>query len=150
MSHPHGCVSWNSRFSLCALLGDRSHPHGCVSWNLQKTPLYSQAMSHTLTGVWVEISDILHFRTWLKSHTLTGVWVEILFLINNNCNLAGHTLTGVWVEIWFQFLYLLICNVTPSRVCELKLPLSYCTKTWFCHTLTGVWVEIWEPLNKII
>ena len=55
MSHPHGCVSWNHcrlAHSSDSLL---SHPHGCVSWNRLVCAPFILNISHTLTGVWVEI-----------------------------------------------------------------------------------------------
>ena len=96
-----------------------SHPHGCVSWNMSEIKSVQVQLSHTLTGVWVEILSIKNPGLYL-SHTLTGVWVEMKRLI----------------------LWKMRKKVTPSRVCEL----TYQTLLRICdsqgHTLTGVWVEI--------
>ncbi len=98
-------------------------------------------MSHTLTGVWVEIplnffersffmvtpSRVCELKCFYNvlclpvlCHTLTGVWVEIGISKPSKCKLSGHTLTGVWVEI----------------------KLTRIEKQGKSHTLTGVWVEI--------
>ena len=58
---------------------DKSHPHGCVSWNILLFFLLRLLLSHTLTGVWVEINEGALFLTKFPCHTLTGVWVEISF-----------------------------------------------------------------------
>ena len=97
-----------------------SHPHGCVSWNTTVLGLISPEKGHTLTGVWVEIADWATNTQIDSGHTLTGVWVEMLpYVLHTNqlivtpsrvCELKsgalvvdviiyGHTLTGVWVEI---------------------------------------------------
>ena len=57
---------------------------------------------------------------FIIGHTLTGVWVEIYNLLRGRPPPTCHTLTGVWVEIFLLFLWYLLEIVTPSRVCELK------------------------------
>ena len=119
-----------------------SHPHGCVSWNLLCPQRIHDRWSHTLTGVWVEIKSAFIssplFKShphgcvswnwtrsipqafWSYRHTLTGVWVEIRCTRYGSDETHGHTLTGVWVEISITALLIVIWEVTPSRVCELK------------------------------
>ena len=53
-SHPHGCVSWNPCSAQWFHVSE-SHPHGCVSWNVELWSEIENLLSHTLTGVWVEI-----------------------------------------------------------------------------------------------
>ena len=139
-----------------------SHPHGCVSWNVNKekwvdrqgvTPsrvcelksfkfsFLLMSVGHTLTGVWVEIW-ICYSESFSKRHTLTGVWVEIGGHRKDIDEQFGHTLTGVWVEIPHRPCMCRCVTVTPSRVCELKLPTKVCNSSLLGHTLTGVWVEI--------
>ena len=55
-SHPHGCVSWNTQQLRFTHNTNPSHPHGCVSWNPNGLKNLWYERSHTLTGVWVEIS----------------------------------------------------------------------------------------------
>ena len=144
-SHPHGCVSWNpdtwthSRMychvtpsRVCELkskamsknpLCSPSHPHGCVSWNEKCIEPLREFHSHTLTGVWVEIT-----------------WLCIIFLYFGMSHPHGCVSWNV------VFWCLWTCRkVTPSRVCELKSQgrqkLAYARAS---HTLTGVWVEMWH------
>ena len=35
VSHPHGCVNWNSIKTNTSAIIALSHPHGCVNWNTQ-------------------------------------------------------------------------------------------------------------------
>ena len=77
LSHPHGCVSWNVVLLHTIYQYNLSHPHGCVSWNYYILILLNSILSHTLTGVWVEIPGADIICKDCASHTLTGVWVEI-------------------------------------------------------------------------
>ena len=120
VSHPHGCVSWNNNY-LRFVKPTGSHPHGCVSWNglsrhlhashevtpsrvcelkWQRHERLSYVPGHTLTGVWVEISQKRIRDIITNCHTLTGVWVEIIFS-SFSAPGCSHTLTGVWVEIFY-------------------------------------------------
>ena len=126
-SHPHGCVSWNLYQLVLSYLHMESHPHGCVSWNLVCLRMM-QLASHTLTGVWVEM---------LKKHTI----YPVIFMSHpHGCVSWNRTFNST----------LIIIQVTPSRVCELKY--SGDEKVGankVCHTLTGVWVEIWRRLPTL-
>ena len=76
VSHPHGCVSWNWKVRYTAYPRRKSHPHGCVSWNLvdennaYSLPSHPHGCVSWNVELWSEIENLL-------SHTLTGVWVEI-------------------------------------------------------------------------
>ena len=123
----------------------------------------SESLSHTLTGVWVEIYINRTSIFNVKSHTLTGVWVEI----RPSCWVcfwiaASHPHGCVsWNALCLFVVYTYVvtpsrvcelkyvikvcyihCVVTPSRVCELKWKFCIWAMYWSCHTLTGVWVEI--------
>ena len=83
-----------------------SHPHGCVSWNDVLQLLISYKISHTLTGVWVEIYIFIFYWIFLPSHP-HGCVSWNAFLQTHTALPPCHTLTGVWVEIhwgnkWFN------------------------------------------------
>ena len=92
-----------------------------MSWN----PLFQEHKQlHCVTPSRVcELKSALLAVFWnCWRHTLTGVWVEMHSLIYIRFHFSCHTLTGVWVEI-IDSTFTFSCNpVTPSRVCELKLP----------------------------
>ena len=141
-SHPHGCVSWNNNQLKFILPRHQSHPHGCVSWNCCCIFYNDFHKSHTLTGVWVEITDdginvpnsivtpsrVCELKSAKKSkksndddgHTLTGVWVEIMLISVTSIPILSHPHGCV---SWNS---LKILSDLPQE----------------CHTLTGVWVEI--------
>ena len=129
--------------SLVSSLGGdtASHPHGCVCWNLSLFFSFIKCISHTLTGVWVEINCIVIIGLCLMSHPHGCVSWNLLIRITVNwvksshphgCvswnpgniitvrKLVGHTLTGVWVEMTLSERFGKLGLVTPSRVCELK------------------------------
>ena len=117
-----------------------SHPHGCVSWNNISGWDSANAISHTLTGVWVEIRHFVNIIFAFIGHTLTGVWVEITTVIvfcfagtshPHGCVswnydycyiiwfIASHPHGCVsWNFNWHNRIS--FSPVTPSRVCELK------------------------------
>ena len=171
VSHPHGCVSWNPQIFQQGKRRGGSHPHGCVSWNQRHkgelrtlnsvTPSRVcelkcvfiapnlAGVSHTLTGVWVEILLIRISAVWHESHPHGCV----SWNLNGRSILwSGHVTPSRVCELKcsddgrFRF-YL---TVTPSRVCELKWwrRKRSCQKS--CHTLTGVWVEMLkhETINR--
>ena len=100
------------------------------------------AISHTLTGVWVEILIFCFNCSFSRSHTLTGVWVEILMRLDSwKRNIASHPHGCVsWNKslisagrfskshphgcVSWNILRRTdrkrLWVVTPSRVCELK------------------------------
>ena len=178
-------TSWFPRY-----IEKTSHPHGCVSWNLPifynlfnqlvtpsrvcelKWPCrqwHGSLQRHTLTGVWVEISNFGGF--WMEDlgHTLTGVWVEIpKKLINKLYNKWSHphgcvswNLISYGIYKFFSGSHPHGCvswnspirkrerlkKVTPSRVCELKYYPDADGNINVSHTLTGVWVEIHNLLR---
>ena len=96
-----------------------SHPHGCVSWNHIVPESICIMMCHTLTGVWVEISQ--KERQWPHNgHTLTGVWVEIMIFKASKYGKLSHPHGCVsWNSFWLSP-QRSRSQVTPSRVCELK------------------------------
>ena len=126
--------------SCCAFIS--SHPHGCVSWNTEVKIMEKFTVSHTLTGVWVEICYTGEtFLVKLKSHPHGCVSWNVIYTASiykaceshpHGCvswNVLAiitrvldfcHTLTGVWVEM----------NNSKQSLKHLS------------HTLTGVWVEI--------
>ena len=143
MSHPHGCVSWNSiapgvlRDSRIVTPSRVCELKLIYCWIIQQFP------SHTLTGVWVEMT----YSHWSKSnlfcHTLTGVWVEILYRKYKVWHHTCHTLTGVWVEIQVNFFVTEPnCGHTLTGVWVEISNLSRRHK-YISHTLTGVWVEMY-------
>ena len=118
-----------------------SHPHGCVSWNMSEIKSVQVQLSHTLTGVWVEMKRLILWKM-RKKVTPSRVCELKYQTLLRICDSLGHTLTGVWVEIaQFTFVNTGVSshphgcvswnppvldessrgNVTPSRVCELKL-----------------------------
>ena len=76
-----------------------SHPHGCVSWNVCVCTILKQPCSHTLTGVWVEMTRY-----------------HISVLIYDRSHPHGCV---SWNAIEMSYRYGMRI-VTPSRVCELK------------------------------
>ena len=185
-SHPHGCVSWNlsqlfrwkrrDRHTLTGVWVEiwvwppqgraaGSHPHGCVSWNLEDYLVENfnrVTPSRVCELKWLNISE---HSLVLMSHP-HGCVSWNADNSRRKITIAGcHTLTGVWVEIPNCWFIQLRSQVTPSRVCELKLttvlssnipqtvtPSRVCELKWqgiiflywfmIGHTLTGVWVEI--------
>ena len=118
-SHPHGCVSWNiliQSINLSAM----SHPHGCVSWNKNVYNFFNNLSFVTPSRV-CELKLLFRYSNYItQCHTLTGVWVEILELIKELDFLMSHPHGCVsWNDLntWFEVGEL---RVTPSRVCELK------------------------------
>ena len=95
-----------------------------MSWNRQWQLPKLRQTSHTLTGVWVEISCIWAQISEKCRHTLTGVWVEIETIMcadlrnsvtpSRVCELKFHKSSHMDYNL----------NVTPSRVCELKFVTS--------------------------
>ena len=96
-----------------------SHPHGCVSWN-NLSERESRLLSVTPSRV-CELKLLFRYSNYItQCHTLTGVWVEILELIKELDFLMSHPHGCVsWNDLntWFEVGEL---RVTPSRVCELK------------------------------
>ena len=155
MSHPHGCVSWNTKNDHLYARGIRSHPHGCVSWNLQRRARRSPSpvtpsrvcelkfiVGHDSSSFLIVTPSrvcelkLLYHRKISRSdtrHTLTGVWVEIHAHVWKQPATGRHTLTGVWVEIKRVHLRRYLIWVTPSRVCELKY------QFWLCE-ICRLWV----------
>ena len=142
-SHPHGCVSWNGYHTTTYQRWEVTPSRVCELKYSELVKEYREAISHTLTGVWVEIWYLSYTLTAFLGHTLTGVWVEIFtvyyitvsyeshphgcvswnyILPRKRLLPSRHTLTGVWVEIFKSAISL----VHPQG-----------------HTLTGVWVEIY-------
>ena len=76
-SHPHGCVSWNEYMVSVTTDDSGSHPHGCVSWNI--IILFAIHELLVTPSRVCELKFILHTSQLFSSlsHTLTGVWVEI-------------------------------------------------------------------------
>ena len=148
-SHPHGCVSWNV---IIPSTWNMIFCHTLTGvWVEICVMLFSflSLKSHTLTGVWVEICAwwwialllwvtpsrvcelkfIMPLHTPSETrHTLTGVWVEMLLkcLIGTVCGSHPH---GCVSWNFRPFLFLWKCEVTPSRVCELKC-IWPCAHTW--------------------
>ena len=59
-SHPHGCVSWNSQRGLADFGdGNVTPSRVCELKSEQIKDILSDPISHTLTGVWVEIQSLL-------------------------------------------------------------------------------------------
>ena len=160
-SHPHGCVSWNLGVRWSYLFDGLSHPHGCVSWNwlkvkksaMQKvTPsrvcelkfvyrgLWHQQGSHTLTGVWVEMLKNSRKLRRFPSHPHGCVSWNFTSITYDNGYMSHPHGCVSWNAEWVKGG--VVCGVTPSRVCELKLWYSRLQNTENCHTLTGVWVEM--------
>ena len=111
-----------------------------MSWNFVQKLSKKLDISHTLTGVWVEI--LCGSRgLWPSGHTLTGVWVEMLSHSWQNLFSASHP-HGCVSWNFLKSLFFLWLWVTPSRVCELKYAEGNIPCAVGCHTLTGVWVEI--------
>ena len=146
-SHPHGCVSWNVTIKLDFFNFPWSHPHGCVSWNffISRQPKFR--FSHTLTGVWVEMTIFTVTGLQNIRHTLTGVWVEIQ-RATGPLQVLGHTLTGVWVEICQVKHNYLQTQSHPHGCVSWNSDRSKQTLYDYGHTLTGVWVEIPIEANK--
>ena len=151
MSHPHGCVSWNSELKNWGRVGHFVTPSRVCELKSGYAEWYIWFWCcHTLTGVWVEIKGqtfdfficivtpsrvcelkfglILSHKDIFQSHTLTGVWVEINLLLNNSAVSKSHPHGCVsWNAI-----------ISPN-IC------------WYIgHTLTGVWVEIhWNWTSSV-
>ena len=98
---------------------DWSHPHGCVSWNFNICN-FNFRWLFTPSRVCELKYQGFAKQNYTISHTLTGVWVEICWDSTASWWFCGHTLTGVWVEINVSKAKFLLNTVTPSRVCELK------------------------------
>ena len=149
MSHPHGCVSWNNEW---AFKSKRNYvtPSRVCELKLDSEFEENFYASHTLTGVWVEIVEILEM---IKDLIVTPSRVCELKCILSKVDIETP-------------------SVTPSRVCELKYAdFAGATGTgrshphgcvsWNIadavetvvdrsHTLTGVWVEIEEYFDSQI
>ena len=141
LSHPHGCVSWNfCCFSINKTLR-QSHPHGCVSWNIvicyilllcNVTPsrvcelkwhvsgVHTACKGHTLTGVWVEMSETHLLRIQRPSHPHGCVSWNVKIHIKIERHFLSHPHGCVSWNPCFQSRILHMPPVTPSRVCELK------------------------------
>ena len=184
-SHPHGCVSWNVQVDGKLTVTLYVTPSRVCELKSSWFEAYaSWCPSHTLTGVWVEISGFLKISL-VKAVTpsrvceLKSLWgdTEGIFKshphgcvswnsgeLNMPLLLESHPHGCVSWNSRIQISYCVFIRVTPSRVCELKLPgrrdittsvvtpsrvcelkyeaLSNSAQEWGGHTLTGVWVEI--------
>ena len=133
-SHPHGCVSWNIKENnltvltvavtpsrVCELKSEWENtarsisqvtPSRVCELKLEINKSIKSPLSHTLTGVWVEIRTGTQIQGYKRSHTLTGVWVEISFWKSRKAP-TSHTLTGMYWKLW-QFPDSWFAPITPK------------------------------------
>ena len=55
--------------------------------------------SHSLRGVWIEITKNIICITKSTGHSLRGVWIEIVKESFDTTTPMGHSLRGVWIQI---------------------------------------------------
>ena len=119
-SHPHGCVSWNIKENNLTVLTVAVTPSRVCElkseWENTARSI-SQVTPSRVCELKLEINKSIKSPL---SHTLTGVWVEISYS-NNRCFRWNVTPSRV-CELKFGLgrRYKDINGVTPSRVCELK------------------------------
>ena len=141
MSHPHGCVSWNWFTLDFIYFTFLVTPSRVCELKFKMVDSGTRIVPcHTLTGVWVEISIFVGVRSWSSSHPHGCV----------SWNLTKFSLFSIILShphgcVSWNFIFLkggLLCvshphgcvswndrfviiefnyDVTPSRVCELKL-----------------------------
>ncbi len=104
-------------------LPELSHPHGCVSWNVYQLGKIGLNACHTLTGVWVEISDLTLTIDGTESHPHGCVsWNCIGVPVTYENGVTSSRVCELKYKHYKIIGYLY--SVTPSRVCELKSFLS--------------------------
>ena len=132
-SHPHGCVSWNAPH--CAWVSQTCQvtpSRVCeLKWITSAVQIWCGVTPSRVCEL--KSNTAMQWVTLNPSHTLTGVWVEISGRLSVSSAKYRHTLTGVWVEISDVPVQVLFKKVTPSRVCELKssgtLPVQWFSKS---------------------
>ena len=146
-SHPHGCVIWN-----------KSHIYPRRWWTVAPSRVRELKLSvenkkgpdlsRTLTGAWIETSDINREIT-KESRTLTGAWIETFMQKVMNRRKRSHPHGCVNWNLLMHY-WLLMENVAPSRVRELK----HCGCNFFkvceSRTLTGAWIETMDSIRHEI
>ena len=102
--------------------------------------LLKMYFSHTLTGVWVEILEMLYHNDFKTSHP-HGCVSWNAYPVAQSVFQASHPHGCVSWNLMLSE-YFPKTAVTPSRVCELKWKHFQDKDSRPGHTLTGVWVEI--------